>query len=283
MFRRYTKSEQLVLARLVLGVTKASFPGYTLANLFDEILGNNVCYDAANKSLFFGFESTKAIDPNKIIDISGKILEKALLLLELEKEGYISLIKDNNITGRIAPFGKIDKKCKAEVSYTVPDKVADILEKHYYIVYISEALRSFVLTDNFVTFEEKQTILANKQIKKASKSVKTAVAAALISILTFLGSIGFQYWSNLNLSGYYQQVLDLCTQIANNDCCSEEMLSTLSAEIKEEQKAILEIEAKLEPQIVTKYITRYKTKYVNQPATYKVACGDSLELIQVKK
>lgn len=282
MFRRYTKSEQLVLKKLAHGVTNSSYHGFALVNLFDEI-DNNIRYDDRSKLLLFGFESDNKIDSQKITEVIGTLIEKAFLLSELEKDGLIILTQEKNHIGEMSPLGEIDKKCKVRVSYAVPDKVAEILDKYYYIVYISEALRSFVLTDNFVTFEEKQTILANKQIKKASKSVKTAVAAALISILTFLGSIGFQYWSNLNLSGYYQQVLDLCTQIANNDCCSEEMLSTLSAEIKEEQKAILEIEAKLEPQIVTKYITRYKTKYVNQPATYKVACGDSLELIQVKK
>ena len=111
------------------------------------------------------------------------IIEKATLVEYLAEKGYIILLEN---TKKTTVFGN---KPLNPVELPISDNIVPLIEKVINSSIIVKPELRMLVDNNFMEYEELVLVEAQKQTGKASKSVRLAIVAVIISALTLLFTI----------------------------------------------------------------------------------------------
>lgn len=262
--RQFTEEDKRVIRNFVEHAGDSAT--FVLTNVLNDLfIGKTMAFDGANLL----FNHTIGVD--QILEDEKQIVFRALLIKYLQDEGYIYIVDDATTVNPSRMIGNVNNP-QLTAKKKLPKDVAHILASVNKRVYVTENLLSLVQND-FKTYEELSLEESMKQTHRATLGLVLSFVAIIIAII-----IPFAFKSE-NLAENNDGSCDQCELMFQLTT----MIDSTARDVSAIKDVMSSIDSKLEPKIVTKYKTRYKTKYVTQPATYKVACGDSLELIQVKK
>lgn len=111
------------------------------------------------------------------------IIEKTTLVEYLAEKGYIILLENKNKTTQYGqkPFHPIE--------LPIPEPAIPIIERVINSSIIVKPELKMLVDNNFKEYEELVLDEAKKQTTKATKSVRWAIAAVIVSVLTLLFTI----------------------------------------------------------------------------------------------
>jgi hypothetical protein len=189
--RKFSPAEQGYIKTLC-EATENRRVSYRPINLLKQILiDNNISYTVGSDTLDFHWNGK--IDTGEIISIENFILELALLLDYLEKNGLIKYIEEQNkeVGIKTITVGNPVVENKLVASKTIDPIIMSQLSKAAtYRVFVSQPLRELYKNDfksiEEMTLEEskEQTQYAYTTLKKAKCQTKYASWTLFIAIIT---------------------------------------------------------------------------------------------------
>ena len=192
--KHFTQREQNIIRGILSG---AASDTYVLTNAFNDVLcGRGVAFNSETGLLQFDISKYK--DASSILRVESEFIEIALLLQYLISNQYIYLIRDS----QDPPLPRIGDKLSNSIGKQIPNDIAVTFNNSFVRIVVLNKLEDLVNND-FLTYEEQQLRLAQKQLDiatgslreahKQTKSAKIAmwasVVACIIAILTLLATI----------------------------------------------------------------------------------------------
>ena len=167
--RRFSDKEQKYISRLC-EATRNTRDSYMPINLlYDYLYNKGVGYTTGSDVLVFD-RKVDDVDISEMIAIENTVIELALLLDYLEKNGLIKYVEDRpgekgNVIGKVIEGG-IPKK-------TAPIVTEQLTKASSYRIVVGETLRDLVI-NNFKTSEDKTLEAALQQGELAQRSLNEA-------------------------------------------------------------------------------------------------------------
>lgn len=176
--RQLSKNEKKIVQQLVNQSKYTTM--YLPINVFDDIFnGKDVGFDGGTQPMMLIFPYNQNGNPSseELLVIYNEILERALLIDYLVKEGLVYMVPTGSSVGDTSEIGNISRLNR--VAMQIDSSVGDILLKCLnQPLYVSETLKDYVDND-FKSLEE----LALCESKKQTKLSWLAVVLALLSLI----------------------------------------------------------------------------------------------------
>lgn len=192
--KHFTEREKRIINGILHGVTSDS---YVLTNAFMDILDRKgISFDCQSRCLLFDKERNYNIA--EMLQFERDFIETALLIQYLIDNEYIYIIKDNDEP----PLQIIGEKGAQPVAKEIPGEIAGIFILSQNRIVALNKLWDLV-SNNFLTYEEQQLHIAqrqldiatgslqeaHKQTKSARKTLCWSIVTCFIALLTLLANI----------------------------------------------------------------------------------------------
>jgi len=191
--KHFTQREQIVIRGIING---AAYDSYVLTNAFNDLLfGQGVAFDSPKG--FLQFDNSK-YDVSSILKVEQEFIETALLIQYLINNQYIYLIVDS----QEPPLPWIGDALKNPIGKQIPRDIADIFLNSFVRIVVLNKLEDLV-SNNFLTYEEQQLHIAQRQLdiatgslqeaheqtKRSRKTLRWSIVTCIIAILTLLANL----------------------------------------------------------------------------------------------
>lgn len=191
--KHFTEREQIVIRGIING---AAYDSYVLTNAFMDLLdGKGVAFDSQKG--FLQFDNSK-YNVSSILQVEQEFIETALLIQYLINNQYIYLIVDSQEP--LVPW--IGDALKNPIGKQIPRDIADIFINSFVRIIVLSKLEDLV-SNNFLTYEERQLCIAQRQLdvaagslqeaheqtKSARKTLCWSIVTCIIALFTLLANI----------------------------------------------------------------------------------------------
>ena len=191
--KHFTEREQIVIRGIING---AAYDSYVLTNAFMDLLdGKGDAFDSQKG--FLQFDNSK-YNVSSILQVEQEFIETALLIQYLINNQYIYLIVDS----QEPPLPWIGDALKNPIGKQIPRDIADIFLNSFVRIVVLNKLKDLV-SNNFLTYEEQQLHIAQRQLdiatgslqeaheqtKSSRKTLRWSIVTCIIAILTLLANL----------------------------------------------------------------------------------------------
>ena len=192
--KHFTEREKRIINGILHGVTSDS---YVLTNAFMDILDRKgISFDCQSRCLLFDKERNYNIA--EMLQSERDFIETALLIQYLIDNEYIYIIKDNDEP----PLQIIGEKGAQPIAKEIPGEIAGIFILSQNRIVALNKLWDLV-SNNFLTYEEQQLHIAQRQLdiatgslqeaheqtKSSRKTLRWSIVTCIIAILTLLANL----------------------------------------------------------------------------------------------
>ena len=156
---------------------------YLPINVFNDIFnGLDVgFYGSGPMEFIFPYDANGIPSADRMISIYNEILERALLIDYLEKDGLIYIVPSSTSVNRMTTIGNVSRLNR--VAMSIDNSIGEILLRCMNSpIYISETLKDYVRS-GFMSLEEQALSETKKQTKYSYWAVVLAVLAIIISLI----------------------------------------------------------------------------------------------------
>lgn len=192
--RLFNQNEKKIIQQLVDGSTKSLM--YLPINVFNDILqGKNVGFIGESPmELVFPYNKDEIPSTDELLTIYNEVLERALLIDYLEKEGLIYIIPTSSFAHECTTIGNVSKlkRITMQIDKTVGEILLKCINRP---MYVSETLKDYV-NSGFKSLEEqaleeakKQTELSRIQTEQTFKQTKYGYWAVILAFIALTISL----------------------------------------------------------------------------------------------
>lgn len=200
--RKFSEVEKKFIRALIAGSESAPHSNFPINVLDPLFMANRMRFDASNQysfnsqgtliqnspTLTFLVANQNQINLNAIQNIKQRLYELALLLEYLTKEGllYKIQIPNHSNTYFYDPYGITPGPTTAvlQLESCISDFLVSCINEP---VYVGETLKA-LSKNNFVSIEEQALEEAKKQTKTSLRSLRIAIIALLVAILSVVAT-----------------------------------------------------------------------------------------------
>lgn len=184
---------------------------YPLTNLFSQWLYKpGVRFDLHTGNLIFD-RDRYGIDEE--LTIRKEIIRIALLIIYLEENGYIYIIKDPN--AQPLPFIGDQNDFLQQVTVFLPNDIAQVIRRSQFNILASYDFIQFVEND-FRTYEDKQLSQAAASLCWAKLQTFVAILAVLVSVVMLMISINWRKADNHMQVQKNEKLINAVVGLENN-------------------------------------------------------------------
>lgn len=178
--RLFNQSEKRIINQLVVDGTNSLM--YLPINVFNDIfISRDIGFDSTSgMELVFPYNENGVPTPAELIPIYNEVLERALLIDYLEKEGLVYIVPASSSVNSLTHVGNVVRLNR--VSMQINPSIGNILLKCMNRpLYVSETLKQYV-ESSFKSLEE-------QSLDESKKQTKYSYLALLLSILAIVVSL----------------------------------------------------------------------------------------------
>lgn len=178
--RLFNQNEKRIINQLVVDGTNSSM--YLPINVFNDIfISRDIGFDSTSgMDLVFPYNANGAPTPDDMIPIYNEVLERALLIDYLEKEGLIYIVPASSSVNSLTHVGNIARLNR--VSMQINPLIGNILLKCMNRpLYVSETLKQYV-NCGFKSLEEQSLDESKKQTEYSYWALLLSILAIIISL-----------------------------------------------------------------------------------------------------
>lgn len=193
--RLFNQNEKKIIQQLVDGSAKSLM--YLPINVFNDILqGKDIGFIGGESSmeLVFPYNEDGIPSIDELLSIYNEVLERALLINYLEKDGLIYIVPTSTSTYECTTIGNVCKhnRITMQIDQTIGEILLKCINRH---LYVSETLKDYV-NSGFKSLEElaleeakKQTDFSRIQTEQAFKQTKYGYRAVVLAFIALIISL----------------------------------------------------------------------------------------------
>lgn len=184
--RLFSQNEKRIIKQLVVESSNSTI--YLPINAFNDIfVSRDIGFDSTTEmDLVFPYNATGIPSHEELIAVYNDVLERALLIDYLEKDGLVYLVPASTSVNSLTTIGNVVRLNR--ISMQIDSSIGDILLKCMNRpLYVSETLKQYVESD-FKSLEELSLDESKKQTKYSYRALLLSILAIIISLFQTCGS-----------------------------------------------------------------------------------------------